>query len=181
MTTSPDDPGEGDEGHAIDAAFDEIVANIDQPTAGGSGTAASAAPWPDAEETSTDRPSPPATPNEPTPQRTPQTEWSEWDDIRIPQPEPAAEEGREDDADEGHYVPPPPPPLPKGDRVARWAWAGAIGAPALAIVLSVIGWGLDGLTGIVLVAAFLVGFGTLISRLRPGPRIDDGPDDGAVI
>ncbi len=169
VTTSPDDE-EPDETHAIDAAFDEIVANIDRP-----GTAASTAPWPEAENTSADPTPPPAAP---TPQRTPRTEWSEWDDIRIPQAEPPSEPPQED---EGHYVPPPPPPLPKGDKVGRWAWAGALGAPILAIVLPIIGWGVDGLTGIALVVAFLAGFGTLVSRLRPGPRIDDGPDDGAVV
>jgi hypothetical protein len=65
--------------------------------------------------------------------------------------------------------------------VGRWAWAGAVGAPLLAIVLALLGQGLDGIIGIALVVAFLAGFGTLISRLRPGPRIEDGPDDGAVV
>jgi hypothetical protein len=172
VSTSADD-GDPDETHAIDAAFDEIVANIDQP-----GTAASTALFllmirPPPRSTP-----PPAEPTEPKPQRTPQNECSEWDDIRIPQAEPDVEAPRED---EGHYVPPPPPPLPKGDPVGRWAWAGAVGAPLLAIVLPLVGWGLNGLTGVALVVAFLAGFGTLISRLRPGPRIDDGPDDGAVV
>lgn len=173
VSSSPDDAEDAEdanETHAIDAAFDDIVANIDS-----SSNAASTAPWPDAENTGAE-PTPP--PVAPTPQRTPQTEWSEWDDIRVPQAEPPVEAPQED---EGHYVPPPPPPLPKGDPVARWAWAGAVGAPALAIALSLLGWGLDGLTGIALVVAFLAGFGTLISRLRDGPRVDDGPDDGAVV
>ena len=65
--------------------------------------------------------------------------------------------------------------------MGRWAWAGAVGAPTLAIVLPLLGWNVDGLTGIALVVAFLAGFGTLVSRLRPGPRLDDGPDDGAVV
>ncbi len=171
MSNSPDDARDPDDAHAIDAAFDEIVANIDRP-----GTAASTAPWPEAEEATVD-PTPPP-PAAPTPQRTPQGEWSAWDDIRVPQSEPPVEPANED---EGHYVPPPPPPLPKGDAAGRWAWAGAIGAPILAIVLPILGWGLDGLTGIALVVAFLAGFGTLISRLRPGPRVDEGPDDGAVV
>ena len=170
MSSSPDDAGSSDDAHAIDAAFDEIVANIDQPS-----TAASTAPWPEAEDATVDPPPPP--PIAPTPQRTPQSEWSEWDDIRIPQAEPPLEPVE----DEGHYVPPPPPPLPKGDAAGRWAWAGAIGAPILAIVLPILGWGIDGLTGLALVVAFLAGFGTLIARLRPGPRVDDGPDDGAVV
>jgi hypothetical protein len=171
MTTSPDDSGDRDDSRAIDAAFDEIVANIDAP-----GTAASSAPWPAAEGETGERPAPPDPP--PAPQRTPRADWSEWDDIRMPSPPPPDELI---DNDEDHYVPPPPPPLPTGDRIGRWAWAGAVGAPVLAILLALIGWGLTGLTGLVLVIAFLAGFGTLISRLRPGPRIDDGPDDGAVV
>jgi hypothetical protein len=169
MTTSPDDAGDPDDARAIDAAFDEIVANIDAPD-----TASSSAPWP-IEESETTEPRPDAPPP---PQRTPRADWSEWDDIRIPTPQPPDELL---DADEGHYEPPPPPPVPKGDRIGRWAWAGAIGAPVLAIVLPLIGWGLNGLTGLALVVAFLAGFGTLVSRLRPGPRLDDGPDDGAVV
>lgn len=170
MTTSPDGGDEPDESHAIDAAFDEIVANIDGP-----GSAASSAPWPEAENTSEGSQPPPTGP---TPQRTPHTEWSEWDDIRIPQAEPAAEPA---DDDEGTYVPPPPPPLPKGDRITRWGWAGAVGAPLLAILLTFLGQALDGLIGIALVGMFLAGFITLITRLRQGPSIDDGPDDGAVV
>ncbi len=169
MTTSPDDAGDPDDARAIDAAFDEIVANIDAPD-----TASSSAPWP-VEEGETAEPGSDAPPP---PQRTPRSDWSEWDDIRIPTPAPPDELM---DADEGHYVPPPPPPVPKGDRIGRWAWAGAVGAPVLAIVLPLIGWGLTGLTGLMLVAAFLAGFGTLVSRLRTGPRVDEGPDDGAVV
>jgi hypothetical protein len=176
VTTSPDDSGEpddADDARAIDAAFDEIIANIDAP-----GTASSSAPWPPAEgETDAEPPSPSVAS---TPQRTPRAEWDEWDDIRVPTP---ASEPQDEDADEDdeHYVPPPPPPLPKPDRVTRWAWAGAVGAPALAIVLPLIGWGLSDFTGILLVIAFLSGFGYLVSRMRTGPRTDDGPDDGAVV
>ena len=172
MTTSPDDPGDPEDAKAIDAAFDEIVANIDGPN-----TAASSSPWPDAENDA--GPPPDSVPGAP-PQRTPRADWAEWDDIRIPTPHPEPPE-EETDTEDGHYVPPPPPPLPKADRVTRWAWAAALGAPALAIVLPLIGQGVSGLTGIALVAAFLSGFGFLVSRMRTGPRVDDGPDDGAVV
>ncbi len=192
MTTVPGDSGDaedsGDSGdsegsagrddmndpHSIDAAFDEIVANIDHPS-----TAASTAPWPESE----DRAAEPEPPDEPavTSIRTPRSDWSEWDDIRVVRPEPDDDPDELDDDGDEHYVPPPPPPLPKGDKVARWAWAGAIGAPVLALVLLLLGQNLDGFTGLFLVGAFLAGFVTLISRLRPGPRIDDGPDDGAVV
>lgn len=176
MTTSPGDPGEpddADDSRAIDAAFDEIVANIETP-----GTASSSAPWPSAEDATDGEP--PSEPSAPTPQRTPRADWDEWDDIRVPTPAPELQDDGADEDDE-HYVPPPPPPLPKGDRITRWAWAGAVGAPALAIVLPLIGWGLSGVTGIALVIAFLSGFGYLVSRMRTGPRTDDGPDDGAIV
>lgn len=173
MTTSPDEPAEPDDAKAIDAAFDEIVANIDAPN-----TASSSTPWPDAEGEG--EASPPSESSVPAPQRTPRADWAEWDDLRIPTPEPELADD-EADSDDEHYVPPPPPPLPKGDRVTRWAWAGAIGAPVLAIVLPLIGWGVSGLTGIALVVAFLTGFGYLVSRMRTGPRVDEGPDDGAVV
>jgi hypothetical protein len=184
----PDDDADDSEGNgdfssdhqSIDAAFDEIVASINHPD-----TAASTAPWPDAEnDVPRAQPEPPLGVHP----RTPSTDWTGWDDLR-----PAAESAESsessdaidgDDEDEGHYVPPPPPPVPRGDKIARWAWAGAVGAPILAILLPLIGWDLDNLTGLLLVAAFLTGFVTLVSRLRSGPRIDDdpnNPDDGAVV
>jgi hypothetical protein len=179
-----DNTGDNGDNQSIDAAFDAIVANINHPD-----TAASTAPWPDAEnDVSPAQPEPPLGVHP----RTPSTDWTGWDDLR-----PAAEESESleaseaseavdgsasyDDEDEGHYVPPPPPPVPKGDNLARWAWAGAVGAPILAILLPLIGWNIDGVTGLLLVTAFLAGFVTLLSRLRSGPRVDDGPDDGAVV
>jgi hypothetical protein len=168
---------------SIDAAFDEIVSNIDSP-----GTAASTAPWPDAEGTGSSEAegdtdaAPEGGPAAMSP-RTPRSDWSEWEDIRVPAPEPDehVDELDDDTDEEGHYVPPPPPPVPKGDSVTRWAWAGAIGAPVLGLLLLLLGRNLDGMLGLLLVAAFLAGFVTLVSRLRTGPRIDDGPDDGAVV
>jgi hypothetical protein len=176
VTATPDHPDDrSDDSRSIDAAFDEIVARIDQPS-----TAASTAPWPEAENREqsdedvdeADEPSAPV--------RMPRQDWPEWDDVRVPPPTP--DELTDAEAfDEGHYEPPPPPPIPRGDPVTRWAWAGAVGAPVLAIVLPLLGQGVDGLIGIALVIAFLAGFGTLVSRLRTGPRIDEGPDDGAVV
>lgn len=175
MTPLSDDPHDGrPDPEKLDAEFDAIVARL---TARDTG----AVPWPEAEETSDagDGPPPPAPPR-----RTPDRDWAEWDDLRIPSVEPEAEsadEQDEDDADDDHFVPPEPAPVPRGDARLRWAWAGALGAPVLAIILPLLGWGLDGLTGIGLVLAFLVGFGYLISRLREGPRVEGGPDDGAVV
>ena len=167
-----DDRDEFGDPKAIDAAFDEIVANIDHPT-----TPASTDPWPDVENDHGN-----AQPGEPTdvPIRTPRANWTGWDDLR-PLHEEAADAEADDDEDEGHYVPPPPPPVPKGDKYIRWAWAGAVGAPLLALVLPMIGHPIDGFTGLLLVGAFLGGFITLISRLRPGPHVDEDPDDGAVV
>lgn len=177
MTPSADEPRDGrPDPEELDAEFDAIVARLTAPETG-------AAPWPEAEQTSDAADPPPAPPPA---RRTPDRDWAEWDDLRIPSVEPESEsesleDEDDDDSDDGHFVPPEPAPVPRGDSRTRWAWAGALGAPVLAIVLPLLGWGLDGLTGIGLVLAFLVGFGYLISRLREGPRIDGGPDDGAVV
>lgn len=177
MTATPDDADETrPDPESVDAAFEAIVSRLNAPDAG-----SGPGPWPDAEDVSdeTAREARPAPPPAPSPQR----DWAEWDDLRIPPTtaEESADEDVDDGADEGHYVPPEPAPAPRGDARLRWAWAGAIGAPVMAIVLPLLGWGLDGLTGAALVVAFLLGFGYLISRLREGPRVDDGPDDGAVV
>lgn len=87
--------------------------------------------------------------------------------------------GPEDD--EPHYEPPPPPPVPRGDRVSRWAWASAVGAPVGYVGLSLLGVDTGGLLGMALIAAFAAGFVTLVVRMKDGPRVDDGPDDGAVV
>ena len=105
MTTSPP-PDESDrpdpeqqpddlsDPQAIEAAFDAIVAGIDQDTGG--------APWPPAEG------DPPAdSPPKPTdvdrPVRTPRPDWEGWDDIRVPAPEP----DDIDEPDERHAPQPP--------------------------------------------------------------------------
>jgi hypothetical protein len=177
VTPSSDEPSDGrPDPEKLDAEFDAIVARLTAPDTG-------AVPWPDAEETSDAGDAPPP-PTPALPQRTPDRDWAEWDDLRIPSAEPEADstdDQDEDDDEGGHFVPPEPAPVPRGDSRLRWAWAGALGAPLLAILLPLLGWGLDGLTGIGLVLAFLVGFGYLISRLREGPRVDGGPDDGAVV
>lgn len=168
----PPHPDDLNDPEAIEAAFDAIVAGIDRD--------AVEERWPATEG----EPPPPAAPD-PTvvdrSVRTPRADWEGWDDVRVPEPDPAETDELDDEDDDEHYVPPPPPPVPRGDRVIRWAWAGAVGAPVLAIVLPLIGWPIDGLVGALLVTAFLGGFITLVSRLRSGPQIDDGPDDGAIV
>jgi hypothetical protein len=174
VTPSADEPRDGrNDPEELDAEFDAIVARLTAPDTG-------TVPWPEAEETS-DAGDAPAAPTPPPAKRTPDRDWAEWDDLRIPSVEPEADASEGEDDDDAHFVPPEPAPVPRGDSRLRWAWAGALGAPLLAILLPLLGWGLDGLTGIGLVLAFLVGFGYLISRLREGPRVDGGPDDGAVV
>ena len=174
MTNEPEQPKGGDDHERTDAAFEAIVSSLRDEhlrEEQGSGDA----PWPAAEgsEQPDDEPAPGT--REPRPSRM-GSDWSGWEDV-IPDD---VEEPEELDEDEGHhFVPPTPPPIPRGDRVIRWAWAGALGAPALLALFFVLGWTISELMGLALVAMFLTGFGTLIARMRP-TRSDDG-DDGAVV
>lgn len=83
--------------------------------------------------------------------------------------------------DEGHYVPPPPPPVPKADHNTKLATAAIVFGFVVLFLLPVFdvyvarevqGLGVLGILG---------GLGFLVSRLRDGPSVDDGPDDGAVV
>ena len=80
-----------------------------------------------------------------------------------------------------HFVPPPPPPHPRGDAVTRWAWAGVVGGPLLLTLATLLGWSVSGWPAVLGVVGFLAGFATLVARMGDGPRVDDGPDDGAVV
>ncbi|WP_166355276.1 hypothetical protein [Phytoactinopolyspora limicola] len=82
-------------------------------------------------------------------------------------------------SDGDHFVPPDPPPLPRGDRVTRWAWTGLIGAPALLLLATVMGWTPSSEVMFVMAGGFVAGFVTLISRMRG--RNPHDPDDGAVV
>jgi hypothetical protein len=170
VTSTPEEPsddGTDDTPPDLDAAFNAIVSNLRH------GERPPEVPrWPanedlpkSGEDPVTDKPAPQLG-----------SQWSGWEDITVEQPE----EHAEVEPDE-HYVPPAPPPVPQGDRIVRWAWAGAIGAPVVALVLAVGGWNLAGIVGALLVGAFLGGFVTLVSRMRPDRTLDDGPDDGAVV
>lgn len=92
-----------------------------------------------------------------------------------------AADDEEPDDPAAHYEPPPPPPVPRGDRVSRWAWASAIGAPVGYVGLTLVGVDTGGPIGMALIAAFVAGFVTLVVRMKDEPRIDDDPDDGAVV
>ena len=85
-----------------------------------------------------------------------------------------------DDLEE-HFEPPPPPPLPTVDTVTRFAWAGALGGPAVLLLAAVAGLPLAGWVGALAVAAFMAGFVTLVARMQDRPPTDSGPDDGAVV
>jgi hypothetical protein len=78
-------------------------------------------------------------------------------------------------------VPPPPPELPRGTPLRRFAWAGVLGAPAAVAAAVAFSYGLDGWTGLLVVAAFIGGLVTLIVTLEDRPPDDDGPDHGAVV
>ncbi len=84
------------------------------------------------------------------------------------------------EAEEEGYVPPPPPPLP---RISRQTLGGLL-AITLGIFLLAFGSGLLGLDSVLAfrfgIAAIVAGVGYLIWRMRDD-RVDDGPDDGAVV
>ena len=83
-------------------------------------------------------------------------------------------------ADEDRYVPPPPPPLPVADQTTRLAWAGVVGGPTLFILALLLDWELASWAQLAGVAGLVVGFVTLVARMRDGPP-DDDPDHGAVV
>jgi hypothetical protein len=106
--------------------------------------------------------------------------WPDAEDVGPAKPVPRAEPVARA-PEEGHFVPPPPPPLPAAQPVTRYAVLAMclgifvlVGMPLLgtvpSVVLSVLG-----------ALSLLGGLGTLVWRMRDGPSVDDGPDDGAVL
>ena len=76
------------------------------------------------------------------------------------------------------FIPDEPPPIPRPrDAIARFAWAGVIGGPLLAIASTTLAWG--GIVSGAGVVAFVAGFVTLIARKDDEPYGDR--DDGAVV
>ena len=141
-----------------DELFAAIVANWDSAL----GAADDVRPWPDSEHI--EQPSPPA------------QAWRASASELLP-----ALEG-EREADEGHYVPPPPPPVPPPDMTTKFAIVGIVlGVVCLLGLQRLLGFptgkGAYVFGALVLVASV----GTLFARLRDTPRVDDGPDDGAVV
>ena len=96
-------------------------------------------------------------------------------------PDPYAETYNPAPYDEGHYEPPTPPPVGRGDTISRFAWAGALGGPALLFFATATGIDLAGWVGVGALLAFMAGFVTLVARMKDRPPTDSGPDDGAVV
>ncbi|HVF20108.1 MAG TPA: hypothetical protein VNA14_07690 [Mycobacteriales bacterium] len=140
-----------------DAAFDEIVAGWD------SLTEAEVPPWPVTEDLDVTL-------------RDPSDDLPRSLVVGVPEDddEPAA-------ADEGHFVPPPPPPLPRPDYTTKLAVAAIVSGFLVLFVLPTFGSAPGQGMQLMGVAGILGGIATLISRLRDGPSVDDGPDDGAVV
>lgn len=110
--------------------------------------------------------------------------WPESEDVDPDDDEPllrrtvAAASTRTDD--EERYVPPPPPELPMADSTTRLAWAGVVGGPLLFILALLLDWDLASWAQLAGVAGLVVGFVTLVARMRDD-SVDDDPDNGAVV
>jgi hypothetical protein len=102
-------------------------------------------------------------------------------DSQTTAPQPAAPNQADLPEKDDHYVPPPPPPLPAADTVTKLGWAGLVGGPAYLLLATITGRGLSERAAIVAVTAFVVGFVTLVARMKDRPPMDSGPDDGAVV
>lgn len=153
MSDRPDD---------VDAAFAEIVADLEREGVGRT--------IPDIEE-APDEPDPPAEPDEPKPPREPAPSWrgheGEWDWSW--------------GTDEEHYQPPEPPPLPRLRPLTIVALVLIVAGVALLVVPTIIGLDARIATPIALLA-ITCGGGMLLLRVRQSPpRNPDARDDGAQI
>jgi len=151
------------------AAFAALVAAWDTPAERS---------WPDAEDlgpatlmrlASTRPPERPAAPATPPPALPPVA--------AVP---PAALGRAEHPDEEDHYVPPPPPPLPRLRGVTLLIVAAL--AVGIGLLLAPTLIGLEHRTSLdaMGVACIVGAVGLLVSRMRT-TRVDDGPDDGAVV
>lgn len=84
-----------------------------------------------------------------------------------------------DGPDGGHFVPPEPTPLPRPDAITLLAWIAVIGGPLVLVAGTILG-GLPTWLAGGIVAAVVVGFVLLVSRLPRRRDVDPG-DDGAVV
>jgi len=83
--------------------------------------------------------------------------------------------------DEGHYVPPPPPPVPTPHHTTKLATAAIVFGFLSLFLLPLFGVYVAQEVQVLGVFGILGGLGYLVSRLRDGPSIDEGPDDGAIV
>ena len=113
--------------------------------------------------------------------RPPDAGWADVEARLAAKGGPAGPSDEAEPDDDEHFVPPPPPAHPRGDAVTRWAWTGVLGGPLLLTLATLLGWSVAGWPAVVGVVGFLAGFATLVARMGDGPRVDDGPDDGAVV
>jgi len=156
----------------VDTAFAAIVARWGQPAGPGEGG------WPDAENLSQPGASAEADP----------PPGGGEADARASRPgntplipglaDPGSEDAQGSAEDGERFVPPDPPPLPRGDMVARLAWAGVGGGPVFLLLAALFWRDLPQVLLLAAVAAFVGGFVTLVLRM-PRERPDD--DDGAVV
>jgi hypothetical protein len=84
------------------------------------------------------------------------------------------------DDPEEHFVPPDPAPLPPTSRGTRYGWLALLGGIVVLVVPALFGHAIG--TGLLFIAivAIVVGFLSLVLRLKDGPSDDDN-DDGAVV
>jgi hypothetical protein len=96
------------------------------------------------------------------------------------QPDARREAGDEAaELEEDGYVPPEPPPVPLPERPRLAAWVGLLGAPLLLVVLMLAGATIGSWLLLLLVSAFVGGFGYLVATMSREPR--DPWDDGSRI
>lgn len=177
--TGPPDPSgaapDPAAGSDLEAEWARIVAEFDTPLE------APVPPWPVAE----DVPDQPAEAEPPAdgPKLDPPARLSEW---RVSAQRPLIESLDADgtfEEDEEGYEPPPPPPIPRPSRYTALALL-AIGAGLVLFfwpgLLTAIGFDEKVTLGLG-VLGILIGFGTLVWRLRSGDEEEDDPDDGAVV
>jgi hypothetical protein len=130
--------------------------------------------------------------NEPENEKPPANEKAAWDAIVADlsgqvdlgaqfNPDPTPPEYDYIDAyfDEGYEPPEPPKITAPPDAIARFAWAGVIGGPLLAIGGYVLGFGdMVGAAGVI---AAIAGFGLLIFRREHHVPPGEDHGDGAVV
>jgi hypothetical protein len=163
-------PGGSDGPEDVDAAFAEIIAELEREGLGASVVEEAERERNGLRPTETAQ----AEPEPPQPDPSPKTEPTGWRIPNIPWDEAVAAE------EEGHYVPPDPPPLPR-------LRAGTLFGILLMLVgvLLLTGPELIGLAPRIATPLALValagGIGWLVLRMRQGPPPDSGWDDGAQL